>query len=456
MTLKRFIKNSLVVTCLVFPLIWLYMDSELGMSRKAHEVDMLLLNVIQVDTELTERVLRTRSQLTLHYDDISSSQKRLHNLLAKFPMSIINNSTALKEQLSAITELSLETQNSLDRFKSINSQVSQRQRYIKYLAEEIERTSPSSTSVINEANHIVIEVFNARIFGYQISESDVKNYTENLLILAKNSNQKTQLFVEKFLNHFKELSLLANKETIIVSNILEHKLRNQSLKIRKELLANHYKELINSKDIQRYLTVYAGFLLILILFFVLNRRHLKRYASKHKQHSERDELTQLYNRRVFLKKLESIIHSQSGALLFIDLDGFKRINDQLGHNVGDETLQMVASKLKNVIELNESNHIFSEVFRLGGDEFVVLIENIDGTYSTDCLEDFASSAVKECAFNLTSPNDEYFISISVGIAQFPECGKDIADLLNCADKAMYESKQRGRSCYTFYNEISQL
>ena len=119
MTLKRFIKNSLVVTCLVFPLIWLYMDSELGMSRKAHEVDMLLLNVIQVDTELTERVLRTRSQLTLHYDDISSSQKRLHNLLAKFPMSIINNSTALKEQLSAITELSLETQNSLDRFKSL-------------------------------------------------------------------------------------------------------------------------------------------------------------------------------------------------------------------------------------------------------------------------------------------------------------------------------------------------
>ena len=57
MTLKRFIKNSLVVICLVFPLIWLYMDSELGMSRKAHEVDMLLLNVIQVDTELTERVL---------------------------------------------------------------------------------------------------------------------------------------------------------------------------------------------------------------------------------------------------------------------------------------------------------------------------------------------------------------------------------------------------------------
>ena len=455
MTLKRFIKYSLVVICLVFPLIWLYMDSELGMSRKAHEVDMLLLNVIQVDTELTERVLRTRSQLTLHYDDISSSQKRLHNLLAKFPMSIINNSTALKEQLSVITELSLETQNSLDKFKSINSQVSQRQRYIKYLAEEIERISSSTTAVINEVNHIVIEVFNARIFGYQISESDVKNYNERLLNLAKNDVQETQLLVEKFLIHFKELSLLANKETVIVSNILEHQLRNQSLKIRQELLASHYKELINSKDIQRYLTIYTGFLLILILFFVLNRRHLKRYASKHKQHSERDDLTQLYNRRVFLKKLESIIHSQSGALLFIDLDGFKIVNDQLGHNVGDETLQMVASKLKNVIELNESNHVTADVFRLGGDEFVLLIEVQDQTDSKRLLTEFARSAVKECAFNLTSPNETYSISVSVGVAQFPECGKDIAELLNCADKAMYESKQRGRSCYTFYNEIEQ-
>lgn len=452
MTLKRSFKTFLLIVGLIFPLVWLYTHSELNMSRKAHEVDSLLLNVIQVDTEITENILKTRSQLTLHYDDISDSQHRLKLLLDEFEPLLVDHPSSLEPQLNSIAQLSLTLDESIEKFKAINAQVSQRQHYIKFLADELKKKTEVH-QVHNIVNKIVITVFHARIFGYRSIELNTKRDVSALKEITKGNERETQRLIDNFLQHLNQLLSLEAKESLVMDTILKHDLRQEAQLVRQELVTNQFKMFVNGREIQRYLILYASFLVLLIIFFIVNRLNLKNYALQHKKHSERDHLTQLRNRRVFIKRLEAIIEYQSGALLFIDLDGFKIINDDLGHSVGDETLKNIAQKLVAITDKGAFNEISADVFRLGGDEFVILIEYKNMTNSVQTLDDFANMVVEECVFRLAEPFNDYSVSVSVGIAQFPEQGKNIADILNCADKAMYYSKQHGRSRYTFYSDI---
>jgi len=440
---------------LLLPLIWLYFHAELGTSKRAHELESLLLEIMQVDTELTEKILKSRSQLTLHYDDIATYQRRLNSLLEQFTPELINNATALKVELNLVTKLSEKSQLSVERFKSINAQVSQRQRYIKLLASEIKRSIKGSSSqrIINQIDEIVIEVFNARIFGHQFIESDAKGHMDLLSLSVKSSSGKTQKLVANFIVHLKKLLLLETTETQVLDTILEHEMRNKVQSIRSRLIDSQYQMVSDSNQTQRYLIIYASILLLLVIFFMLNRRYLKKHASMHKKRSERDHLTNLYNRRRFLQQLEGIINVQSGALLFIDLDGFKLINDQLGHHIGDETLKSVAYRLEGLIAQHESMAFSSEVFRLGGDEFVILVDALCEKTRLEVLKGFSEQVVNSCYFTLDKPHQDYQLSVSVGVAMFPEQGNNVASVLNCADKAMYYSKQHGRNRYTFYDDI---
>ncbi len=160
-----------------------------------------------------------------------------------------------------------------------------------------------------------------------------------------------------------------------------------------------------------------------------------------------DTLSGLPNRAFLSEKLRDAIEvAQSRlarvALLFLDLDRFKDVNDTLGHARGDRLLQMVAFRL--IKELGES----VTIARMGGDEFVVLI--------TDCHD---AEAVRDVADRIIGaisepfPLDEYeqYISASIGISIYPEDGRDDQTLIKNADIAMYRAKERGRNGYYFYN-----
>ena len=160
-----------------------------------------------------------------------------------------------------------------------------------------------------------------------------------------------------------------------------------------------------------------------------------------------DALSGLPNRVFLGEKLRDAIdvaQSRLGrvALLFLDLDRFKDVNDTLGHARGDRLLQMVALRL--VKQLGDDGTIA----RMGGDEFVVLL--------TDCRD---AEQVREVAERIITaisepfPLDEYeqFISTSIGIAIYPEDGRDDQTLIKNADIAMYRAKERGRNGYYFYN-----
>lgn len=158
-----------------------------------------------------------------------------------------------------------------------------------------------------------------------------------------------------------------------------------------------------------------------------------------------DNLTKLPNRTLLEDRLDQMVHKavrERGrfALMFIDLDGFKAINDSLGHHIGDLLLIDVAQRIRDNIRAQDT------AARLGGDEFVMLIEVKEP-------EDAASVADKLCT-TLNQPFDiaqyNLGISASIGIAVYPEDGKTRHDLLVHADAAMYHTKSTGRNGYHFF------
>lgn len=452
------LKTLLLILVLVIPLAWLYLQVELGNSnsRKAHEVESLLLEITKVETELTEHILKNRSQLTLHYDDIAKSQKSLNLLMTTFTPLLAENMTITPQKLNKIDVLSTELQSSVERFKSINGQVSQRLRYLKFLSNKIQNTITSDFyTVKNQVNNITISLFKSRVFGETLFSKEFIENLEGLTNHEKNCNMISHSPIRAFIQHVNELSTLEKRENFALDTIFKHRLKNEILIIRKALITNKYQMVVHSNMAQIYLITYASVLLLLLIFFILNQKHIQKRVRIHKKQSEVDHLTSLYNRRCFLNDLNKVISNSNGALLFIDLDNFKLVNDELGHNTGDAALKIIAGRLAELVGVEHAS-FSAEAYRLGGDEFVILIDNLPSNYDVKVLNAFSQKVVDNCHFSLAEPHSKYRLSVSVGIALFPEQGTDVSTVLNCADKAMYHSKFNGRNRFTFYNNISEF
>jgi diguanylate cyclase (GGDEF)-like protein/PAS domain S-box-containing protein len=162
--------------------------------------------------------------------------------------------------------------------------------------------------------------------------------------------------------------------------------------------------------------------------------------------AQHDVLTDLPNRVLFNDRLTQAItlaerQGKQLAVMFVDLDHFKKINDSLGHDVGDKLLKSVAGRLMACIRRSDT------VSRLGGDEFVVLLSQVEHA------EDAAFSArkiLRALRAPHTIDNKNLDINVSIGVSTYPSDGQDAEGLINRADNAMYEAKQRGRNNYQFF------
>jgi diguanylate cyclase (GGDEF)-like protein/PAS domain S-box-containing protein len=159
-----------------------------------------------------------------------------------------------------------------------------------------------------------------------------------------------------------------------------------------------------------------------------------------------DALTALPNRLLFHDRLQHALaraarEEEQLAVLFIDLDRFKNVNDTLGHHVGDELLKQVAGALAGRLRDGDT------LARLGGDEFIVLLENVDGEYGARLVADKLVAMFEQ---PFTVSDYELFVTCSVGVSLFPRDGADLNLLVRNADVAMYQAKARGRNGYQFY------
>lgn len=171
-----------------------------------------------------------------------------------------------------------------------------------------------------------------------------------------------------------------------------------------------------------------------------------------------DDLTGLPNRALFLDKLNGAINQnlrnqQRAALLFIDLDDFKRINDTLGHSVGDELLKIMAGRLLDSLRLSDtvSRSVKDRTAaRLGGDEFTVLLPEIN---DPDKAAVVAQRIVEHVTLPVSIGKNQFIITPSIGIAIFPDDGDTVEILLKNADLAMYFAKRsRGQGSFKYYQE----
>ncbi|WNF35633.1 EAL domain-containing protein [Bacillaceae bacterium IKA-2] len=210
-----------------------------------------------------------------------------------------------------------------------------------------------------------------------------------------------------------------------------------------------------------FLTTFLLFILIRTRMFMFNQAinsvvksskllqltNEKLNVAKEKLHYQAyfDSLTSLPNRIMLEKEINSLIEEGKSrfAVVYIDIDNFKYINDSLGHQTGDLFLKYIATKFKKEILTTDF------VARQGGDEFAILFKNFS---NTDEITLFMDRLVKSFEHVWKYQQHEFFVSISAGVALYPENGKDVMTIFKNADIAMYYAKKSGKDRYVFFED----
>ena len=173
--------------------------------------------------------------------------------------------------------------------------------------------------------------------------------------------------------------------------------------------------------------------------------------NKLRELAEYDSLTSLPNRSLFIDRLKQALHlaernQHAGALMFIDLDKFKDVNDTLGHDSGDQLLIQAADRLSSCVRKSDT------VARLGGDEFTIILQSANEENSAEIV---AEKILEHLSTPFQLDKHEVQIGGSIGITTFPNDATDVIELLKLADTAMYQAKNAGRNTFRFYNASSE-
>ncbi|MCW8827394.1 MAG: diguanylate cyclase [Gammaproteobacteria bacterium] len=177
----------------------------------------------------------------------------------------------------------------------------------------------------------------------------------------------------------------------------------------------------------------------------------KAEADELQRMAHHDPLTGLPNRTLFYDRLSQAImqarrDDRRVAVMFIDLDHFKKINDEYGHDIGDQLLCRAAERLSSCVRESDT------VARMGGDEFTAILTDVGNSATGKFVANKMLSSMKA---PIVIGNIDITISCSIGISIFPDCCATAEELINCADKALYDTKHRGRNGYTIFVDPSE-
>lgn len=310
---------------------------------------------------------------------------------------------------------------------------------------------------MHDTNIVKVKVYN--INGLTIFSTDPKQIgqdkSQNSGFLQAKSG--TVASVISFRNEFNAFENVIVDRNLIASYIPIHN-QNHSIiavfevysdvtQLVEEMEATQYKIILGVLTALGILYLFL-FLIISRADAILIRQYMERKDKEDKirYQAYHDILTGLPNRNAYCEKINEAInratrHNNSGALMFLDLDRFKLINDSLGHDAGDKLLQITANRIQSCIRETDM------IFRLSGDEFVIILEDLD---KDDCASHLARRVIEVMAEPISLNSIEVIINISIGITNFPKLNTDANTLLKEADEAMYRAKEAGHNHYEFY------
>ncbi|KEI04285.1 diguanylate cyclase [Clostridium botulinum] len=313
-------------------------------------------------------------------------------------------------------------------FKSVNEPI--------FFLEQDLIIKNANKAAISMSKYNIVEL-QQKSFNTLIKESKIdlnkllkKNYMNNLEVnLVSKDNKSTECILSARIvyDDFKDILGIV----IILYDISERKnaektLRNYNIRLVKKVKQRTLKLEESNKILQKE---------------ILDRKIAE---EKIRYMLYNDELTKLPNRLYFRNYInEMLIKYKKNcgyfAIMFLGIDNFKLVNDTLGHNKGDELIKQFSNRIKEVID---DKYLFA---RGGGDEFLLLINNMDKEEDTDTIKKILSNINKVLKNPFIIENEEQFITISVGVAFYPDDGQDEETLLKSADTAMYEAKSCGKN-----------
>jgi diguanylate cyclase (GGDEF)-like protein/PAS domain S-box-containing protein len=272
------------------------------------------------------------------------------------------------------------------------------------------------------------------------SNSDQHYWSDSLYDMLELDKEETAS-----LKHF--IAALHHDDRLRVHQTIDHALEEKrpfELEARIQL-SDGDERVVQQRGLVKKIAENGSLRMTSIVYDITERKESERRLSYLANY---DTLTGMPNRNLFRDRLEHAVaqadrNNSEVALLYLDLDHFKAVNDALGHHVGDELLVEAGDRIRRVIREGDT------AARLGGDEFTIIVEGIDDNVPVATIAEHVLCSLNQ---NYRIQEHEVFVSASMGITFYPTDGRDVDTLLKNADSAMYLAKEEGRNCYHFYTQ----
>lgn len=319
---------------------------------------------------------------------------------------------------------------------------------------EMEGVTTGRSMLINREGYYLLHPDDEKEWGFMLdNESQRIGVDDNTFWDVMNNNEEGQIYTVNGLYTYQKISPVDSEKSSTISESGGQIEDKRGLIPGQDYLWFIVSTVTKSELRVYYRQLYAEFIAFSLFIMVvvgvaahtvsLNIVKRRAFQKKLQNMALSDQLTGLANRSLFYDRLDLMVergkrYMAKFAIIFIDLDGFKLVNDTYGHAVGDKLLIIVADKLRQHSRKTDT------VARLGGDEFVILYSDMK---SVDAVKSFVERIMKSFQEEITIEEKVIDISLSMGVSSYPDNGEEAIVVLNKADEAMYRAKQAGKNGY---------
>ena len=416
-------------------------------QAQQNQIHRYISQLEKMDANLDRQILRMDSWYFSNYDKVNRVYRDYLDTLDSPPI-LPDNLTAVIPKIKRYLKVKYSL---VEKLKSSNAVL---RNSINYLPDLVSAMDLEITQALKEQQ---ITPFQASKLRHRLQDIVFQGATRRLISRVSNSPSLSSpvklppVLKKSWQNMRKHIKVLMRykQQDEDLNEQLEQTQLHEQLALLNSLFANYLLDIEEKQQLQKWWLIgyyLVAIILIIVLFVAV--RYYRKLHSLHRIESLTDPLTGLGNRRKLAEQIPIYLAKANQAndtvgMLFIDLDGFKKVNDNMGHKTGDQLLQKISSSMQASLRQNDL------ITRIGGDEFVVVIPSA----STSNLRRIAQNLIKTCTVTVDHMDKQLAVSASVGISCYPDDTRRPNELLEFSDKAMYQAKLNGKSCIAFYIDI---